>query len=456
MRLRYRDASACCKRKSLSVKVVFLNAAGEIGGAESVLLDALASLRGRAPDWSLHLITPAQGLLVERARSLKVKTSVIEYPMSVARLGDATLGGNSAGERLKKLLLAGKMLSAGAGAARYIVRLRRALRELSPDVVHSNGLKMHILGAHAAPSGAPLVWHMHDFVSSRPAMSRLIRFYAARCATAVAISDSVAADVRNVCGERVKVAAVHNAIDLNRFTPEGARLDLDALAGLPPAPEGTVRVGLIGTMARWKGQETFLRALARLDENLPVRGYIVGGALYKREDSQWSFEELKRIAASLGVSAKVGFTGFVAEPAAAMRALDVVVHASTQPEPFGLVIAEAMACGRAVIASNGGGAAEIIQNGAALSHTPGDEAGLAARIAELVTDRERRSALGSVARASVVNRYDRVRLAEELIPIYERLAANCKERRDHTRRASAASPFGSSNGSDEKAGRQAA
>ena len=49
-----------------------------------------------------------------------------------------------------------------------------------------------------------------------------------------------------------------------------------------------------------------------------------------------------------------------------MRALDVVVHASTQPEPFGLVIAEAMACGRAVVVSSGGGAAEIV--------TPGEDA----------------------------------------------------------------------------------
>jgi len=60
---------------------------------------------------------------------------------------------------------------------------------------------------------------------------------------------------------------------------------------------------------------------------------------------------------------QVGFTGFVGSPAAAMRTLDVVVHASTRPEPFGLVIAEAMAAARAVIASRRSGVAEFVRDG---------------------------------------------------------------------------------------------
>ena len=73
---------------------------------------------------------------------------------------------------------------------------------------------------------------------------------------------------------------------------------------------------------------------------------MIGGTLYQTEGSQYDLEDLRRLAANLGLEGRVGFTGFVDEPAAAMRALDVVVHASTQPEPFGLVIAEAMAGGR--------------------------------------------------------------------------------------------------------------
>jgi glycosyltransferase involved in cell wall biosynthesis len=120
----------------------------------------------------------------------------------------------------------------------------------------------------------------------------------------------------------------------------------------------------------------------------------------------------------------VGFTGFVEEPAAAMRALDVVVHASTEPEPFGLVIVEALACGRALVASQAGGAAELFTPGeTALGHPPGDAERLAAAIAALAADPELRARLGSAGRREMVRSFDRARLAVELVPIYRGVAA---------------------------------
>jgi glycosyltransferase involved in cell wall biosynthesis len=107
-----------------------------------------------------------------------------------------------------------------------------------------------------------------------------------------------------------------------------------------------------------------------------------------------------------------------------MRALDVVVHASTEPEPFGLVIAEAMACGRAVIAANAGGAAELVTPGVdALVHRPGDAASLANAIESLASDAALRQRMGVAARQTAVRRFDRRRLAGELLPVYQRVAA---------------------------------
>jgi glycosyltransferase involved in cell wall biosynthesis len=120
----------------------------------------------------------------------------------------------------------------------------------------------------------------------------------------------------------------------------GARANLDAMSGLPQAPANTIRVGLVATLARWKGHATFLEAIARLPDPLPVRAYIVGDAMYQTEGSQYSLDELRQLARSLGLADRVGFTGFVHTPEATFRALHVVVHASTAPEPFGLVIAE--------------------------------------------------------------------------------------------------------------------
>jgi glycosyltransferase involved in cell wall biosynthesis len=122
------------------------------------------------------------------------------------------------------------------------------------------------------------------------------------------------------------------------------------------------------------------------------------------------------------VASKIGFTGYVADPASAMRALDVVVHASTDPEPFGLVIAEAMATGRAVIVSYAGGAQELVTPGVdALIHQPGDADELGRAIATLAADATLRRRLGAEARRSALERFAPVRALHELLTLYAAL-----------------------------------
>jgi len=206
-------------------------------------------------------------------------------------------------------------------------------------------------------------------------------------------------------------------------------MDLDAVAGLSAADAGTVRIGMLGTMARWKGHKVFLRALAKLPRTLDTRAYIIGGALYRTQGSQYELAELRALAADLELSGRVGFTGFVSDPAAAMRALDIVVHASTAPEPFGLVIAEAMACERPVVTSEHAGALELIDPALRpLLHASGDAAALAARLLELCRDPERRRAMAAAGRAAALKHFDRNRLAEGVIPVYDRITGKAQRR----------------------------
>ncbi|HEV7744992.1 MAG TPA: glycosyltransferase family 4 protein [Pyrinomonadaceae bacterium] len=403
------------------MRIVFLNPSGQMGGAEVALLDMLASLREAAPELTLELIVSDGGSVATRAAALGVVTTVLPFPASLSRLGDASLAGpNSNGSNRLQLLR--QLAFANPGIAGYVSRLRKLLRQRRPDVIHSNGFKMHLLGAMARPRGVPLVWHVHDYVQSRPFMAALLKVFRKRCSLAIVNSNSVGQDLKAVCGDAFPIQTIYNGVDTKVFSPSGERLDLDFLSGLPPAEPGTIRVGLLGTLARWKGHETFLTALSLLAPDIPVRGYVIGDALYQTDGSQTSLAELQDIARRLGISSRVGFTGFVAEPASAMRALDVVVHASTQREPFGLVIVEAMACGRAVVIGEAGGAAELIDVGEnALGHTPGDAAQLAERITQLATDPELRARLGAAGRATAEQRFNRTRLAGELAPIYESL-----------------------------------
>ena len=173
------------------------------------------------------------------------------------------------------------------------------------------------------------------------------------------------------------------------------------------------------TFAKWKGQDVFLQALSKISARSPVRGYIIGGPVYQTSGSQWSLQELQAMSRQLGLT--IGFTGFV-DSAAAMRALDIVVHASVKPEPLGLVIPEAMACGKPVVVANAGGAAEMYTDRVdALGYRPGDADYMATVISELVDNEPLRARLSAVSPQHIAKRFDRARWGHQLPTMYETL-----------------------------------
>lgn len=401
------------------MRIAFVSVSDALGGSETALLALVRGLRRRQPDWRLHLILPGRGLLATRAEAEGATIAVVPMPESMARLGESgsafATGFGASGHARFAL----NLLRAAVRVPGYEARLRRELARIDPDVVHSNGLKSHVTTARVAPARSAVIWHLHEYVGARQLTRRLLRRYASRGAAAVANSRSVAADARRALEAALPVAVVHNAVDLDLFSPAGPVADLDALSRAAPAPERTIRIGLVATFARWKGHETFIRAVAALPRDANIRAYVVGGGVYETEGSQVALDELRRLTAAHGVADRIFFTGFVDDPAPVYRALDVVVHASSQPEPFGLVIAEAMACGRPVIMSNAGGASEIVSPGAdAVAHDAGDAGDLADAMRRLIVDGALRARLGRAARASALNRFTLERFAREFEEAY--------------------------------------
>ena len=394
------------------MRVAFVSVSAQMGGSEAVLLEILRGLKQSRATWSVQLVAPADGSLPRAARGSGVDVAVVAMPASIARVGE-TAAVNGTAVRLPL-----QLLRAAVDVPGYRRDLDAALGRLAPDVIHTNGFKAHVFAAQRRSSAA-LIWHVHEYISRRPLTRALLRRYAPQCDAIVANSESVAADVRGVI-DGVPIATIHNAVNLETFSPHGATADLDALSELPPAAAGTIRVGLPATFARWKGHTVFLDALAMLPRDTSVRGYVIGGPLYDTRGSQHTIAELREHARAVGAGERIGFTGFVDQPATALRALDIVVHASTEPEPFGMVIAEAMACGRAVITTGTGGAAELVRpDRDAIVHRRGDAADLARCIASLATDPERRRCLADQARASAVERFDARRMTEQLARLYE-------------------------------------
>ena len=399
------------------MNLLYFNPVGSIGGAEMCLLDLLASTDRARPVWRVAVVLGDDGPLLGAVEALGVRCLVEPMPEALSLLGDGGLGGG------RGRLLA-RMAASTLAALAYGSRLRRLFRSERPGLVQTNGMKAHLLGTWAAPRGVPVLWHLHDYLGSRPAMARLLRFASRReGVSVVAVSHSVAADARQVLGAKVPVRTIHNAVDLGRFAPgSGDGAALDRASGWPDAPPGTVRVGMVATFALWKGHEVFFDAIARIPRQRPARFYVVGGPIYRSSGSQWSMDELKLEATRRRVADRVGFVGPVEEPAQAFRSLEVAVHASTRPEPFGRSIVEAMATGLGVVAIRDGGAAELFVDGeSALGCPPNDASSLARAIDRLILDPELRRRLGANGRSTALARFDAGRLFEAWEPIYENI-----------------------------------
>jgi glycosyltransferase involved in cell wall biosynthesis len=395
--------------------IVFLNPVGTLGGAERILLTAVGALRSLESRPRITVIAAGPGPLLDAARQLGAEVLCLPLPPVLAGLTDSHRASAS------WLYWCRRTAALGAAVPQYTSRLAKVLAAIAPDVIHSNGLKMHLLAAACRLPRVAIFWHMHDFIGLRRITPWLLRF-ASKGVTAVAISAAVAADVRRAL-PGMRIALVPNVVDTDQFRPgRGDGPWLDGLAGLDAVPSDTLRIGLVATFALWKGHDVFLQAAAYLsrDATLPnLRFYIVGGPIYQTQ-AQRTELELRARASELGLDGRLGFVPFQGDVAPVYRALDIVVHASTQPEPFGLTIAEAMSSGCAVVAANAGGAAELFTPGHdALGVVPGDPLALAGAIRLFVKEPALRLRLGEAARRTALSHFHHGNYGPQLMRLYE-------------------------------------
>jgi glycosyltransferase involved in cell wall biosynthesis len=308
-------------------------------------------------------------------------------------------------------------------ALRTVRRLAAIVRREQPALVHCHGTAAQIYGGAAARrAGVEHVYHVHDMAaptwSSQGLLERLAR--ANRPALMIAVSEAVAETV-DVSRRRVRV--VPNGLTITAAERAHAEADAGRVRSMSGWPDDCPLIVWCGRLQRWKGPDVLLRAAARVAAEEPsARFLIVGGELFDLE--RGFAEALRQLAASLGLRDAVRFTGHQADPLPYLSAADIVVHSSIRPEPFGLVIVEAMALGRPVIAADAGGPREIVVNGVTGLLSPaGNTEALADRMLSLLRDPVQRTALGAAARARAESEFSVERMTADLHAIYDQVAA---------------------------------
>jgi glycosyltransferase involved in cell wall biosynthesis len=177
---------------------------------------------------------------------------------------------------------------------------------------------------------------------------------------------------------------------------------------------------MIGHLTPWKGHEVFLEIARAVADRIPrSRFVVVGGSIYETHGHSGYPEALRQKTAALGLSDRVTFLGARDDVPDLLAALDVLVHPPTAPEPFGRVLAEAMAVGRPVVAARCGGIPEVVEDGVTGFLVPSADVGaFAAAVVRLLEDPALCRRLGHVGRRRAEARFGIEAHAAGVLEVY--------------------------------------
>jgi glycosyltransferase involved in cell wall biosynthesis len=284
-----------------------------------------------------------------------------------------------------------------------------------PDLIHVNNEPLCNRAAVLAGKvlGVPVVAHVRGDQKGSPMMHSFFRLPDYFIAVSRWVSDSIG----RIGVPEQKRTYIYDGIELDKLTLHADGLAFRRRHGIS---EEAFVVGLVGLLIPWKGQRLFLDAVQQLLAKMPDAVFaIVGGT---PDECAYFEAELRQRTNQPDLRGRVVFTGHVSDMASVYNGLDIVLSASTSPEPLGTVVIEAMTMARPLIAPNHGGAVEMVEHErTGLLFKPGDAADLAATILRLYRDVDLRKRLGEAARAHALQVFAVHEHVRQVQGVYERM-----------------------------------
>lgn len=344
-------------------KILFVDHTAVMGGAELSLLDIASAYAETS-----KVLLLEDGTLRERLQNSNVAVEIASA--SEAMLNLRASGGLKSLASIPELWrIAGQISKLGADY----------------DLIVANSQKAFIVVALAALRGStPVVWHLRDILTAKH-FSKINRMVAVslanRLAAKVIVNSQATAKAFVAAGGRKDFCqVVYNGFESERFdlvtSDETAKVRSHLGIG------DAILVGLFSRLSYWKGQHVLLAAVQKLPR---VHVMLVGEALFGEQEY---VAQLKELAAVPELAGRVHWLGFRNDVPTLMKTCDLVVHTSTEPEPFGRVIVEGQLAQKPVIASAAGGALELIEDGKnGYLFPPEDTNALSQLIDKLISDR---------------------------------------------------------------------
>ena len=303
------------------------------------------------------------------------------------------------------------------------LKLLRIIRRHNVNILHANSLGAHIYSFFAVKiAGIPNIWHLHDILKDRKSNRLLCIFLSKMANQIVVVSHAVKKSLVDFGINSNKIKIIYNGLDLKYWKPSIYTQNY-LLREFNIDKSDFIKIGIIGQLAKWKGQDVFLDSVTYLIRvgNANLKFFIIGDELFKGEndykDSLYKKVRVNRI------GDYVIFTGKRNDIPNIMAFLDIVIVCSHYPDPLPTVVLEAMAMSKVVIGTNIGGIPEmILNNKTGILVPPNDPEALTKAILGLINQPDKIKEMGIKARERIKLNFTIEKNVETVRNLYSKLS----------------------------------
>jgi glycosyltransferase involved in cell wall biosynthesis len=361
------------------MKILLLHSSSDVYGASKIFLGTVQLLKKRNHD--VWVVLSEDGPLVKKLAS--AGATVLMVRLGILR---------------RKYFNPRGIINRIATLLRARKQLQELIRKEKIELVYSNTTGV-LAGAFAARNcGVRHIWHVHEIIENPFWLKQLLGHLMNRYAVGIiAVSEAVKQSWESVLpAERITV--IQNGIDYSPYLEHEQTLTKEL-----QLPTAAIVIGMVGRVHYWKGQSYFLKLAGQLHQKHPSLHFLLAGDAYP--GYEYLYQEMQTQIETLQLSDVVHNLGFREDIPAVMQTIDLLLLPSQQPDPFPTVILEAMASAKPVIATQFGGAVEMIDAGITGDLMPADQVDTAVSVIESWLDKNRLQAAGEAGRKRVLEKF---------------------------------------------------
>jgi len=377
--------------------VLYVCSTAEHGGANIQLMEMLKKINLSRYKPLIITPPPEKGTLLASFEALGVRLERLKMSIISAKLYNPV--------RLAKFC---------PGVIIDVVHIIKLIQRKHIELVHVNAANALAAGIASKLCGVPCVWQVHEILTPK-----IVRFIVnsliVLLANKIVVISKPVAKVFPHWAQR-KIEIIHDGVDVEKFHPAISGLQIRKELGIPS--ESPV-IGMVGRFVPRKGHRFFLKACAKVAEQFPEAHFVMVGQTFPAYANY--LEEIRQLVDDLDLSSKMHFAFWRTDMPEVTASLNIAVLASTLPEGFGLVMIEAMAMGKPVVATKVGGVTDIVTEDVGCLVPPSDDQAMASAFIELLSDKEMSKRRGEAGRKRILNDFTSGRAASQMEKVYHSL-----------------------------------